>query len=180
MPTTTENGKQTGRPSLRLWVALIIAFLTYVLSVGPVLTLADRIGVGRTRYVRPLRAFYAPVFALAKSSNAGTWLYEGYVGMWSQFVLKKPYPKPPPPAATVEGLLVSVGSITNGQSAFEIFIPSELTHNGGPTGQNVAIALIVSKVREQGLLPAGQEERPGGKLYRFEKTRAWEVQANGR
>jgi len=159
-----------------LIVGLAMALLTYILSVGPVLTIATRSGFGATATsYRSLRAFYGPVFAVAQSSKVGTRLYESYVGIWCRIVLNTGYPKPPS-VTPVESLLASVGSITNGQTSFELFVPSELSLNGGPTRQDVAMALIIGKVREHSLFPASREERPGGLSYSFQKVRQWEVE----
>ena len=171
--STTTNNEASGPRSFRLPLTLLIALAVYIFSVGPVLTTADRFKLGTTRFYRPLRAFYAPIFAVARSSDFGTRVYESYVGFWCRIILKQDYPKYSP-GVPVEGLLTSIGSITNGQSSFQIFVPSQLSQGGSPTSQDVAMALIVGKVREQGLYPAGFQEQSGGRLYTFEREREWE------
>jgi hypothetical protein len=70
--------------------------------------------------------------------------------------------------------MTSIGSITNGQTSFQIFVPTKLSQGGGPTSRDVAIALIIGKVREHGLYPAGFQKQSGGRLYTFERVREWE------
>ena len=70
----------------------VFALAVYVLSVGPVLVCAERFGVSRARFAQPLRAFYAPVLATARSSDAGTGLYEDYVGAWYRVIMGRSYP----------------------------------------------------------------------------------------
>jgi hypothetical protein len=172
MSTNPEKEERNSR-SYRIPLTLLLAFGVYVISVGPVLTTADRFKLGATRFYRPLRAFYAPVFAVAQSSDFGTRVYEGYVGFWCRIILKREYPKyvPAPP---LEGLITSIASITNGQTSFQIFVPSKLSQGGHPTSQDVALAQIVGKVRERGLLPAGFQQQADGRLYTFEREREWE------
>jgi len=172
--STTAN-HEVGRPrSFRIPLALLIVAVLYVLSVGPVLTTADRFKLGPTRFYHPLRAFYAPVFAVARSSVFGTRVYEGYVGFWCRLILNQDFPKyrPDPP---LENLIALIGSITNGQTSFQIFVPSKLSQGGYPTSQDVALAQIVGKIREHGLLPAaGFQQQTDGRLYTFEREREWE------
>jgi hypothetical protein len=172
MGITTENEERRPRSS-RIPLTLLLAFVVYIFSVGPVLTTADRFKAGTTRFYRPLRAFYAPVFAVARSSDYGTRVYEGYVGFWCRLILDQDFPRyvPDPP---LEGLIASIGSITNGQTSFQIFVPSKLSQGGYPTSQDVALAQIVGKIREYGLLPGGFQQQPGGRLYTFEREREWE------
>ena len=172
MSTITENEER--RPgSYRILFTLLLAFVVYVFSVGPFLTTADKFKVGATSFYRPLRAFYAPVFAVARSSDFGTRIYEGYVGFWCRLILNRDFPKyrPDPP---LEGLITSISSITNGQRSFQIFVPSQLSEGGNPTSQDVALAQIVGKIREHGLLPAGFQQQTNGRLYTFEREREWE------
>jgi len=173
MSTTAENEEK--RPwSFRIPLTLLFAVLVvYIFSVGPVLTTADRLKLGATRFYHPLRAFYAPVFAVARSSNLGMRAYESYVGFWSQLICHQEYPKykPDPP---LESLITSIGSITNGQTSFQVFVPSKLSQGGYPTSLDVALAQIVGKVREHGLFPAGFQQQSDGRLYTFEREREWE------
>jgi hypothetical protein len=77
---------------LRVAMLFTIALVAYVLSVGPVLVSAERFGVSRTRFAQPLRAFYYPVLATARSGDVGTRLYESYVGMWYRVIMGRAYP----------------------------------------------------------------------------------------
>jgi hypothetical protein len=171
MSTSAENEKKSPR-SFRIPLALLIGVIVYILSVGPVTTTVMRLGWGMQLY-RPVRAFYAPVFAIARSSEFVMRAYEGYVGFWCRLILKQDFPKyrPNPP---LERLITSIGSITKGQTAFQIFVPTKLSRGGDPIGQDVALAEIIGKVREHGLYPAGFQQQPGGRLYTFERVREWE------
>jgi len=176
--STRNNKDQTGRPVLRLVfflvTALILGCFIYILSIGPVLCLAERMGLGRTHYVHAMRAFYRPVFFVARSSTSGAKVYESYLDMWSRIVLNTNY-RNPPPTTSVEGLLASVGSITNGQGSFELFVSNNLTIKESPTSQDVAMSLIIGKVRDHGLFPAGFKESPTGRFYSFQRVRSWET-----
>jgi hypothetical protein len=84
----TSNIKQKRRPTkMRLLAFFALASFTYILSVGPVLSLAARVNCYGTPSYRFLRAFYSPVFAIAKSSDTSTRLYESYARMWCRFML---------------------------------------------------------------------------------------------
>ena len=170
IPVENEEGKPR---VLRLPLALLVIGLVYIFSVGPVLTTAERFKLGATRFYRPLRAFYSPVFVVARSSGFGTRAYESYVGFWSRMILKHDYQRYSP-GVPIEGLISSIGSITNGQSSFQIHVPSKLSRAGSPTSQDVAMSLIIDKVREHNLYPAGFQQQPGGRIYTFEREREWE------
>ena len=172
MSTIAKNEERRPR-SYRIPFTLLLVVGVYILSVGPVLTTADRFKLGATRFYGPLRAVYAPVFAVARASDFGMQVYEGYVGFWYRIILKQEYPKyvPDPP---LESLITSIASITNGQSSFQIFVPSKVSEGGYPTSQDAALTQIVGKVREHGLLPAGFQQQADGRLYTFEREREWE------
>jgi len=150
---------------------MLIGTFLYVLSVGPVLTTADRFNVGATQFYGRLRALYAPVLTVARSSYFATRVYEGYVAFWYRLILKKDLPRTDPP---LEDLIVSIGAITNGQTSFQIFVPNKLSQGGYPTSQDVALAQIIGTVREHGLLPSGFQQQTNGRLYTFEREREWE------
>jgi hypothetical protein len=69
-----------------------LALVVYVLSVGPVLISAERIGASHSRFARPLQLFYSPVLASARSCKVGTQVYEGYVGFWHRKILGRNFP----------------------------------------------------------------------------------------
>jgi hypothetical protein len=154
-------------------LASLMVVLVYCLSVGPVLVTADRFHLGGTRFFGPLRAFYAPIFAVARSSDAGTRAYESYVGLWCHAILNQSYPHGAP-RVSVESLLASIGTITNGQTAFKILVPSELSMGGVPTERDYAMGPVIAKIREHELYLAGFKEVSGGRLYTFEHVRSWE------
>ena len=74
-------------PAAQFFAFLALIVLAYILSVGPVLSVAARVHCYGTPFYRFLRGFYAPVFALAKSSDTATSLYESYARMWCRIVL---------------------------------------------------------------------------------------------
>jgi hypothetical protein len=84
--TKGTEQKQRQLPT-QLFVILAVALVTYILSVGPVLSVAARLDAYHTPFYKPLRTFYSPVFAIAKSSDATTHLYESYARMWCRIVL---------------------------------------------------------------------------------------------
>ena len=70
---------------------------------------------------------------------------------------------------TVESLLASVAGITNGQTSFELFVPSQLTLKGESIRQDAAMAVVLDKILGHDFFPTGFEERPGGRLYKYRK-----------
>ena len=72
---------------IRVAIFSTLALVFYVLSVGPVLVTAERVGISHTRFARPLQSLYSPVLASARSCKVGTEAYEGYVGIWCQVIL---------------------------------------------------------------------------------------------
>jgi hypothetical protein len=87
MKITEDTEKRQRHITTQLLVFFTLAVIGYVLSVGPVLSVAERFDAYHTPFYKPLRAFYSPVFAVAKSSDATTHLYENYARMWCRIVL---------------------------------------------------------------------------------------------
>jgi hypothetical protein len=176
---THNRNEQTRRPLARRVLftlnASLLGCLIYIFSIGPVLCVADRMGLGGTRYVPTIRGFYGPVFFAARSSACGAKIYESYMNTWSQIISHKNVlintdDRNSPPTTPIGDLLASVHSITNGQSSFALFVPKEFdTHDG------VAMSLIIREARDRGLWPAGFQERPTGRLYSFQAVRFWEA-----
>jgi hypothetical protein len=75
-----------------------------------------------------------------------------------------------PSSATVESLVAQVESLPSGQSNFELFVPSDLTMRGRPVPLDLAMAVIVDRLLGKGLWPAGFEQRPTGRRYRYRST----------
>ena len=74
-----------------------------------------------------------------------------------------------PSVSSVESLLASVSAITNAQTSFELFVPAQLTLKGESVRQDVAMAIVLDKILAHDLIPAGFEEQPGGRLYKYQK-----------
>jgi len=176
---TNDTNEKTRQPAPRrvpfTFKVLLFGCLIYVFSIGPVLCVADRLGLGGTRYVPALRGLYGPVFFAARSSACGAKFYESYMNTWSQIISSKNVlintdVRNSPPMTPIGDVLASVDGITNGQSSFELFVPMDLiTHDG------MAMSQIIKKAHDHGLLPAGFEERPTGRLYSFQAVRSWEA-----
>src|ERR1035438_2262954 len=98
MENITNTKPKKKNTKLRLFVFFVLAAFTYILSVGPVLSLGERVHCYGTPSYRFLRAFYCPVFMVAKSSDVGARLYDSYARMWCRFVLPPGYPGTEVPA----------------------------------------------------------------------------------
>jgi hypothetical protein len=87
MKTTKGTEQKQRHMATQLLVIFALTVVAYILSVGPVLSVAARFDAYHTPFYKPLRAFYSPVFAIAKSSDATTHLYESYTRMWCRIIL---------------------------------------------------------------------------------------------
>ncbi|MEJ0091184.1 MAG: hypothetical protein WDM80_15750 [Limisphaerales bacterium] len=87
MKCTKETAQKPRHVMTHLLVFFALAAVTYILSIGPVLSVAARLDAYHSPFYKPLREFYSPVFALAKSSDTATHLYESYVRIWCRIVL---------------------------------------------------------------------------------------------
>ena len=87
MKITKETEQKQTRIATQMLVIFALTVIAYILSVGPVLSVAARFDTYHTPFYKPLRAFYSPVFAIAKSSDITTQLYESYARIWCRIVL---------------------------------------------------------------------------------------------
>ena len=87
MKINKDTEQKQRHMATQLLVFLALTMVAYFLSVGPVLSVAARFDAYHTPFYKPLRAFYSPVFTIAKSSDATTHLYESYARMCCRIVL---------------------------------------------------------------------------------------------
>jgi hypothetical protein len=72
-----------------------------------------------------------------------------------------------PSSGTIESLLAQVEALPVGTKSFELFVPQDLTWQGGPVTQNMAMAIVLDKLLGNQLYPDGFEQRPTGRRYRY-------------
>lgn len=72
-----------------------------------------------------------------------------------------------PSSGTVEALLAQVAAVPEGTKTLEIFVPENLTLDGKPVAQNLAMALVLDKLLGKRLYPDGFEQRPTGRRYKY-------------
>ena len=71
--------------------------------------------------------------------------------------------------ATLGHLLALVERITDRDTSFELFVPTQLTDEGKHIAQGAAMAIVLDKLLERDFFPAGFVEQSGGRLYRYKK-----------
>ena len=72
-----------------------------------------------------------------------------------------------PSSATIESLLTQVDALPEGTQAFELFVPKDLTWQGAPVAQDMAMAIVVDKLLGKELYPAGFDQTPTGRRYKY-------------
>jgi hypothetical protein len=72
-----------------------------------------------------------------------------------------------PTTGSVEELLAKVEALPEGTKSFELFVPQDLTMQGRPVAQNMAMALVLDRLLGRGLFPDGFEQRPTGRRYKY-------------
>jgi hypothetical protein len=72
-----------------------------------------------------------------------------------------------PATGSVKGLLAKVEALPDGTKSFELFVPQDLTMQGRPVAQNMAMALVLDRLLGRGLFPDGFEQRPTGRRYKY-------------
>ena len=72
-----------------------------------------------------------------------------------------------PSSATVESLIAQVDALPEGTQAFELFVPKNLTWQGAPVAQDMAIAIVLDKLLGKELYPAGFEQALTGRRYKY-------------
>jgi hypothetical protein len=69
---------------------------------------------------------------------------------------------------TLEDLLAVVAEVPTGSPSLLLWVPEALTHRGLAVTQDLALAIILDKVLEKGLLPNGFERSQGGRMYKYD------------
>src|SRR5262249_50740410 len=72
-----------------------------------------------------------------------------------------------PSSGTIEALLAQVEALPEGTKTFELFVPQDLTWQGRPVTQNMAMAVVVDKLLGKQLYPDGFDQRPTGRRYKY-------------
>jgi hypothetical protein len=70
-------------------------------------------------------------------------------------------------SGTVEEMLAKVEALPEGTRTFELFVPQNLTWQGRPIAQNMAMAVVTDKLLGKNLFPNGFDQRPTGRRYRY-------------
>jgi hypothetical protein len=77
-----------------------------------------------------------------------------------------------PARAPVEDLLSAVAGIPEATLEVEVWVPQELTLGGEPVATDIALAVLVDKLLDKGLFPAGCTLAVGGVLYRYRREQS--------
>jgi hypothetical protein len=72
-----------------------------------------------------------------------------------------------PSSGTIEALLAQVEALPEGTTTFELFVPQDLTWQGRPVVQNMAMAIVLDKLLGKQLYPDGFDQRPTGRRYKY-------------
>ena len=72
-----------------------------------------------------------------------------------------------PSTGTIEALLAQVEMLPESTKTFELFVPQDLTWQGRPVAQNMAMAIVLDKLLGKKLYPDGFEQRPTGRRYKY-------------
>lgn len=72
-----------------------------------------------------------------------------------------------PSSGTIEKLLAQVETLPEGTNVFELFVPQNLTWQGQPVGQNMAMAIVLDKLLGKQLYPDGFDQHPTGRRYKY-------------
>lgn len=82
-------------------------------------------------------------------------------------------PTPPAPAATpapaarLEDFRAQVVGMPAGQTSFDLWVPAQVTMNGAPIAQDMAMALLLDQLLSRGFFPRGFTEGNGGRTYHY-------------
>ena len=60
-----------------------------------------------------------------------------------------------PSSGTLEDLLAQVGALPAGTTSFDLYVPQDLTWQGRPVTQNLAMTLVLDKLMGKSLYPKG-------------------------
>ena len=70
-------------------------------------------------------------------------------------------------SGTIEGLLAQVEALPDSTKSFDLFVPQDLTWQGRPVAQNMAMAIVLDKLLGKQLYPDGFDQRPTGRRYKY-------------
>jgi hypothetical protein len=68
---------------------------------------------------------------------------------------------------TVEQLVAEVEALPSGATSLELWVPHQLTLRGEAVSKDIAMAVLIDKVLQQGLFPQGFTPHPAGAVYRY-------------
>ncbi|QEH35591.1 hypothetical protein OJF2_41440 [Aquisphaera giovannonii] len=74
-----------------------------------------------------------------------------------------------PASGAVEDLLRVVEATDPAAPSFTLWVPESLAMGGHPVRPDVAMAVVLDRILGRGFEPAGFEEHPSGRLYRYER-----------
>jgi hypothetical protein len=72
-----------------------------------------------------------------------------------------------PAIGTVEALVAKVEALPPEATTLELFVPQNVTLQGRPVPQDLAMALVVDKLLARGLFPRGFDQRQTGRRYKY-------------
>ena len=72
-----------------------------------------------------------------------------------------------PSSGTLEALLAQVAGLPEGAKKFELFMPQDLTWQGQPVTQNLAMTIVLDKLLGKNLFPDGYDQGPTGRRYKY-------------
>jgi hypothetical protein len=70
---------------------------------------------------------------------------------------------------SVEALLGQVGRWSDAAANADLWVPEELTFQGQPVAQEVALAIVLDRILSRGLFPNGFTSGAGGRLYHYKR-----------
>jgi hypothetical protein len=70
-------------------------------------------------------------------------------------------------SGTIDALLAQVEALPEGTKTFDLFVPQDLTWQGQPVAQNMAMAIVLDKLLGKQLYPDGFDQRPTGRRYKY-------------
>lgn len=72
-----------------------------------------------------------------------------------------------PLSGTLEDLLAQVEVLPAGTTSFDLYVPQDLTWQGRPVTQNLAMTLVLDKLLGKSLYPKGFDQKPQGRQYKY-------------
>jgi len=72
-----------------------------------------------------------------------------------------------PSKGTVETLLSDIGGAASGNQSFDLWVPNDLTLRGRPACTDIAMTIVLDKVRTMGFEPDGFVQTKNGRVYKY-------------